>query len=307
MSPLTRAGQDPAAGPPPADPPANMPAALYVVATPIGNLEDLGRRASRILRSVALIAAEDTRTSRPLLQHIGAGARCIALHAHNEAAAAQDILARIEEGQAVALITDAGTPGISDPGARLVAAAHRAGVKVVPVPGPSAVTALVSAAGLADGRFHFEGFLPSRPTARRERLAELAGWPAAFVLFEAPHRIEESAADLAATLAGTRELLVGRELTKQFEQIARMTVADLPGWLAADANRRRGEFALLVFPPAPAARTDGEAPLSDVGLRAIAVLAEALPPRQAARLAARISGDPADALYRRAVLDRKGG
>jgi 16S rRNA (cytidine1402-2'-O)-methyltransferase len=278
------------------------------VATPIGNLEDLGRRASRILRSVALIAAEDTRTSRPLLQHIGAGARCIALHAHNEAAAAQDILARIAQGQSVALITDAGTPGVSDPGARLVAAAHRAGVKVVPVPGPSAVTALVSAAGLHEGRFHFEGFLPSRPTARRERLAELAGLPVGFVLFEAPHRIQESAADMTATLPAAREVLVGRELTKQFEQLARMTVADLPGWLAGDPNHRRGEFALLVFPPAPAAPSDGETPaqLSDVGRRAIAVLAEALPPRQAARLAAKISGDPADALYRQAVADRKG-
>src|SRR5690606_36285540 len=150
MSSITRAGQDPAAEPLPADPPASMPAALYVVATRIGNLEDLGRRAARVLRSVTLIAAEDTRTSRPLLQHIGAGARCIALHAHNEAAAAQDILERIAGGESVALITDAGTPGISDPGARLVAAAHRPGAKVVPVPGPSALTALVSAAGLAE-------------------------------------------------------------------------------------------------------------------------------------------------------------
>ncbi len=309
MSSITRAGQDPAAEPLPADPPASMPAALYVVATPIGNLEDLGRRAARVLRSVTLIAAEDTRTSRPLLQHVGAGARCIALHAHNEAAASQDILERIAQGESVALITDAGTPGISDPGARLVASAHRAGAKVVPVPGPSALTALVSAAGLAEGRFHFEGFLPSRPSARRQRLAELAALPAAFVVFEAPHRIVESAADLVATLAETREVLVGRELTKQFEQLARMPLADLPGWLAADPNHRRGEFALLVFPSPREASADGDAvpPLSEVGRRAIAVLSEALPPRQAARLAAKISGDSADELYRRAVTDRKGG
>lgn len=307
MSPLTRAGQDPAAGPPPAAPPASLPAALYVVATPIGNLEDLGRRAARILRSVSWIAAEDTRTSRPLLQGIGAGARCVALHAHNEEAATRDLLDRIAAGEPVALITDAGTPGVSDPGARLVAAAHRSGIAVVPVPGPSAVTTLLSAAGLPEGRFLFEGFLPTRPGPRRERLAALAALPVAFVLFEAPHRIEECAADLAAVVEGTREVVVGRELTKQFEQIARMAIADLPDWLAADPNRRRGEFALLVFPPPAASHDDVARPLSEVGRRAIAVLAEAMPPRQAARLAAKISGDPADDLYRQAVADRKGG
>jgi 16S rRNA (cytidine1402-2'-O)-methyltransferase len=276
------------------------------VATPIGNLEDLGRRAARILRSVALIATEDTRTSRPLLQGIGARARCVALHAHNEAQAASDILARIGQGQAVALITDAGTPGVSDPGARLVAEAHRIGVTVVPIPGPSALTTLISAAGLPEGRFLFEGFLPSRAGPRRERIATLAVQPAAFVVFEAPHRIEETAADLASTLDPAREVVVGRELTKQFEQIARMRVGDLPQWLAADPNRRRGEFALLVFAPAPAMPdgADQAARLSETGVRAMAVLSGAMPPRQAARLAAKISGDAADDLYKRAVADR---
>ena len=271
------------------------------MATPIGNLEDLGRRAARILRSVSIVAAEDTRSSRPLLQSIGVGARCIALHAHNEAEAAGDIVARILQGQAVALI--------SDPGARLVTAAHRAGVKVVPVPGASATTTLVSAAGLPDGRFLFEGFLPSRPKQRRERLAALAALPFAFLVFEAPHRIEETAADLAAAFEPARELVVGRELTKQFEQIVRMTVAELQDWLAADSNRRRGEFAVLVF--ARDERADGSGDgqggeVSEIGARAMAVLAESMPPRQAARLAARISGDAADALYRRAVSDRQG-
>jgi 16S rRNA (cytidine1402-2'-O)-methyltransferase len=277
------------------------------VATPIGNLEDIGRRAARVLRSVAVVAAEDTRTSRPLLQSVGAaGARCIALHAHNEAQAAGEIIARIAGGEAVALITDAGTPGISDPGAKLVAAAHEAGVRVVPVPGASAATTLVSAAGLPEGRFLFEGFLPSRPKHRRDRLAVLARLPFAFLLFEAPHRIEETAADLVTTLEPDRDLVVGRELTKQFEQIVRLKVGGLPQWLAEDPNRRRGEFALLVFAEEAVADPVKESArvLSDVGVLAIEVLSEALPPRQAARLAARISGDAADDLYKRAVAAR---
>jgi 16S rRNA (cytidine1402-2'-O)-methyltransferase len=278
------------------------------VATPIGNLEDIGRRAARVLRSAALIAAEDTRTSRPLLQSVGAGTRCMALHAHNEAQAAGEIVARIARGEAVALITDAGTPGISDPGARLVAAVHDAGLRVVPIPGASAATALVSAAGLPEGRFLFEGFLPSRPKHRRERLAVLARFPFAFLLFEAPHRIEETAVDLAAVLEPQRELALGRELTKQFEQIARMKVAELPHWLAEDPNRRRGEFALLVFAEATSAggspTTQAAPAVSEVGARALAVLSETMPPRQAARLASRISGDAADDLYKRAVTER---
>jgi 16S rRNA (cytidine1402-2'-O)-methyltransferase len=277
------------------------------VATPIGNLEDIGRRAARILRSVSLVAAEDTRTSRPLLQSVGAGARCLALHAHNEVEAARDVLARIAAGEAVALITDAGTPGISDPGARLVTAAHEAGVRVVPIPGPSAATALVSVAGLPDGRFFFEGFLPSRPKHRRERLAVLARLPCAFLLFEAPHRIEETAADLAAVLEPQRDLVVGRELTKQFEQVVRLTVEALPSWLAADPNHRRGEFALAVFAAgeAEAAATGSGGEVSEAGIRAIAVLSGSMPPRQAARLAAQISGDAADDLYRHAVARRQ--
>jgi 16S rRNA (cytidine1402-2'-O)-methyltransferase len=310
MPPFTSAGTTTAEEPRPADVSVSLSAALYVVATPIGNLEDLGRRAARILRSVAVIAAEDTRTSRPLLQSIGAGARCIALHAHNEAQVAGELVARVAQGEAVALITDAGTPGISDPGARLVAAAHEAGVRVVPIPGASAATVLVSAAGLPEGRFLFEGFLPSRPKHRRDRLAVLAAMPFAFLLFEAPHRIEETAADLAAVIEPDRPLVLGRELTKQFEQIVRMPVAALPAWLAAESNHRRGEFALLVFPASRSegddAGTGAEQPeLSETGLRALAVLAEVMPPRQAARLAARIGGDAADDLYKHGVMNRK--
>ena len=308
MPPSTSAGTDPAADRRPDDLPVSLSPALYVVGTPIGNLEDIGRRAARILRSVAVVAAEDTRSSQPLLRSLASPARCIALHAHNEAAAAGDIIARILQGQAVALISDAGTPGISDPGARLVAAAHDAGVKVVPIPGASATTTLVSAAGLPDGRFLFEGFLPSRPKQRRKRLAELDALSCAFLIFEAPHRIEETAADLAAAFEPQREMAVGRELTKQFEQVVRLRVGEFPAWLAEDSNHRRGEFALLLFAAAGGDRADNaERPeVSEIGIRAISVLSESMPPRQAARLAARISGDAADALYRRAVSDREG-
>lgn len=307
MPPSTSAGTDPAADPRPDDLPVSVSPALYVVATPIGNLEDVGRRAARILRSVSVVAAEDTRSSQPLLRSVGSSARCIALHAHNEAGAAGDIIARILQGQAVALISDAGTPGISDPGARLVTAAHQAGVRVVPIPGASATTTLVSAAGLPDGRFLFEGFLPSRPKQRRERLAKLDALSFAFLIFEAPHRIEETAADIAATFEPQRELVVGRELTKQFEQVVRLRVGEFPAWLAADSNHRRGEFALLLFAAAPGdADDEAQRPeVSETGARAMAVLSESMPPRQAARLAARISGDAADALYRRAVSDRE--
>lgn len=323
---------------------ALMPA-LYVVATPIGNLEDIGRRAARVLRAVDGIAAEDTRTSRVLLQHLGSRARCVALHAHNEASAAAGLIARVQAGEAIALITDAGTPGISDPGARVVDAAHRAGVRVVPIPGASAVTTLLSAAGLPDGRFRFEGFLPPRPRQRRERLAALAESPLPLLLYEAPHRIAATAADLAALWPAERPVVIGRELTKQFEQIVRLPLGRLPAWLDEDPDHRRGEFALLVYganaadrDAATGAAADGEAvaggiagrapagraPATDeatgdqaagsgapaavsaLGLRALAVLTGPLPPRQAAKLAARISGDDADRLYREAVERRKG-
>ena len=285
-----------------------MPGALYVVATPIGNLEDITTRAVRVLRTVTLIASEDTRTSRPLLQRLGIGTRMLALHTHNEVATAPALVERIRQGEAIALITDAGTPGVSDPGARLVDAVHMAGLRVVPVPGPSAMTALLSVAGLADGRFHFEGFLPSRPKARRERLEQLISSGSAFMFFEAPHRIAATAADLTGLLPEQRQIVVGRELTKQFEQIVRLAVAELPAWLAADSHHQRGEFALLVeAAPAIERGDDTAATVSELGERVLRQLTVELPPRQAARLASRISGDEADALYRRAVALRAEG
>lgn len=290
----------------PADATRTLPAALYVVATPIGNLEDMSGRAARILRAATWIAAEDTRSSRPLLQALGIGhSRCLALHAHNEARQSDRLLAMVRAGESVALITDAGTPGISDPGALLVAQAHAAGVSVIPIPGASAATTLLSAAGLPGGRFFFEGFLPARPRLRQERLQALAASAQPFMLFEAPHRITDLAGELLQTLQPVQEIVVGRELTKRFEQIVRMPMAALPDWLAADANHRRGEFALLIF--APPASTDAEpAPaVTPLGLKALQILGESLPPRQAARLAARISGDQADALYQ-AHLQQRG-
>ncbi len=254
------------------------------------------------------IAAEDTRSSRPLLQSLGIGPqRCLSLHSHNEEARTDSLLARILAGDSVALISDAGTPAISDPGALLVAAAHAAGIRVVPVPGASATTALVSAAGLARGRFLFEGFLPTRNKQRRERLTSLAQLAHPFLIFEAPHRIEALAEDLLAVLDPARPVVIGRELTKRFEQIVRMPLAELPDWLAADDNHRRGEFALLILEAAqPETGTESEsgAP-SAIGVQAMRVLAAEMPPRQAAKLAARISGDASDLLYRTHLSQNK--
>lgn len=286
----------------------SLPGGLYVVGTPIGNLEDITARAVRVLRSVSMIATEDTRTSRPLLQRLGIGTRTTALHTHNETAAAPGLVARIAAGDAIALITDAGTPGVSDPGSRLVDAVHDAGLPVIPVPGPSAITTLLSVAGLADGRFRFVGFLASRPKLRREQVADLVASDQAFMLFEAPHRIAAMADDLADLVPAGRRVVIGRELTKQFEQIARMAASDLPAWLAEDANRLRGEFVLLIeaAPETDDAASETAKAVGELGRKALLALAAELPPRQAARLAGRISGDDADALYRLAVSMKSG-
>jgi 16S rRNA (cytidine1402-2'-O)-methyltransferase len=275
-----------------------LPAGLYVVATPIGRLSDIGLRASDVLRRVDVVAAEDTRTSRVLLDHLGARPTLIASHEHNEARSAQAIVERVRAGQRVALISDAGTPGISDPGARVVAAIHAAGLPVIPVPGPSAITTLLSAAGFAEPRFRFEGFLPTRPKARRERLALLARSDAVVVLYESPHRIVEMVDDLAATLEPGRTVVIGRELTKRFEQIHRCDAGGLPAWLADDADHRRGEF-VVAFDAAPAAIADPQS--ADALLDA---LCAELPVRQAARIAARATGLRANDLYKRAVALR---
>lgn len=273
---------------------------LYVVATPLGNLGDLTARAREVLCQVPWVAAEDTRHSALLLRHIGSAARLFAVHEHNEAAAADSVLARLAAGEAVALVTDAGTPAISDPGARLVARVRAAGAPVVPLPGPCAAIAALSVSGLAIDQWLFVGFLPSRAKARESELSRLAGLPCALVFYEAPHRILETATALVAGLGGARQVAVARELTKLFETVAVMPLAELEGWLAADTNRQRGEFVLIVEAAAVAA--DGEAAES---LRVLHLLLEdGLSVRQATHLTQRLVGGAHKTLYDAALAWR---
>ncbi len=273
--------------------------ALYVVATPIGNLADITLRALEILRRADLVACEDTRHARHLLDHHGIRTATLALHQHNENEAAQKLIAALDAGKCVALISDAGTPGVSDPGARAVAAVRAAGIRVVPLPGANAAIAAISAAGLCevdDQRFLFVGFLPAKVGARRAAITELAPLAAALVFYEAPHRVLETVADLAALLPG-REIIIARELTKLFEQIERLPLSDACAWLTADANRQRGEFVLIVSAPLPAP----EATLDPAAERVLNILLAELPLKQAAKLAATISGAPKNTLYAHAL------
>jgi 16S rRNA (cytidine1402-2'-O)-methyltransferase len=275
---------------------------LYVVATPLGNLRDVTLRAIDVLGSVDRIGAEDTRVTATLLAHLGIATRPFAVHMHNEAARAAEIVAALGSGASVALVSDAGTPGISDPGARIVRAVLDAGHPVVPVAGPSAVAAAVSAAGLDATRFVFVGFLPAQAKARRELLASLAGLPMALVFFEAPHRVRATVAALAEALDPGRDLVVARELTKAFETIARLPLRDAAAWIAADANRERGEFVLIV--DAPPARSPGTDIPADA-LSWLDALAQELPPSRAAKIVAERTGAPRDALYARALARTK--
>jgi 16S rRNA (cytidine1402-2'-O)-methyltransferase len=265
---------------------------LYVVATPIGNLTDLSSRARDVLASVDVIAAEDTRHTRGLLSHFGIERALVSLHEHNERRVLDDLVQRLRAGESVAQVSDAGTPLVSDPGFHLVRAAQDAGIRVVPVPGPSAVLAALAAAGVPTDRFVFEGFLPSKEGARRKRLQELAAEPRTLVFFEAPHRIAETLADLAAIFGAHREAAVARELTKTFETIRRAPLAELAAWVNEDANQRRGELVLVVH---GAPETEGE--LDAEALRVLKLLAAELPPRQAAALAAEITGKKKNLLY----------
>jgi 16S rRNA (cytidine1402-2'-O)-methyltransferase len=268
------------------------------VATPIGNLSDLSLRAIEVLSGVDLIACEDTRHARHLLEHHGINTRVTAVHQHNEAGAAQKLVDLIAQGQRVALISDAGTPGISDPGARTVAAVQAAGLRIVPIPGASAAITAMSAAGLADTPFHFVGFLPAKVSARRTAISALTDIPAALVFYESPHRI----ADLLEVLGGEREIVIARELTKLFEQIVRLPLDQAAQWLAADSNHARGEFVLIVSAPPP--RTDDE--LSTEAQRVLRVLLAELPTKSAAKLAAEITGASRNSLYARALALKDG-
>jgi len=274
--------------------------ALYVVATPIGNLADITLRALHVLALVDAVACEDTRHTQHLLRACGierAGAQLLAVHQHNEAEAAAAVIDHLRHGLRIAYVSDAGTPAVSDPGARLVAAVRAASLPVVPLPGASSVTTLLSAAGMAqDGGFVFAGFLPTKAAERERAVAQLAADARAVVLLEAPHRIEALAAALA--VLGDRPVTFGRELTKQFEEIATVPASDGPAWLAADAHRTRGEFVLVVH-GAPVAADAGH------DERVLRLLLAELPLKTAVRLAADITGRPKNSLYDAALALRK--
>lgn len=267
-------------------------AALYVVATPIGNLEDITYRAVRLLAEADLVVAEDTRRSRILLEHYDIRQPMISLHEHNEQERIPELLNRLSSGESMALISDAGTPLISDPGYRLVREAASAGVPVIPVPGPSSVTAALCVAGLPTDRFAFEGFLPARPGNRRKQLAGLAREPRTLVFFESSHRIEACLADMRETFTGARQAVICRELTKQFETVLRGSLDELIARLEQSARQRKGEFVMVI----EGARESGES-LDSMDLAR--QLLEYLPASQAARVAARVVGGNRRDIYER--------
>ena len=266
------------------------------MATPVGNLGDISRRALEILGSVDAVAAEDTRVTGRLLAHFGIAKRLIAVHEHNERRAVASVLALLTSGRSLALTCDAGTPGVSDPGAIVVAAARAAGFPVIAVPGPNAAVAALSVSGMAAPHFLFYGFLPPKAAARRRELAALARLPFALVFHEAPHRVEESVADMCAALGGKRRIVLARELTKLFESVHSCTLAEARGWLASDPMRRKGEFVLIVEGAGQEKEIeDGRAH------RALTVLLDELPLKQAVNLAARITGGKKNELYQLAL------
>jgi 16S rRNA (cytidine1402-2'-O)-methyltransferase len=275
---------------------------LYVVATPIGNLGDLGLRAWETLVRADVIAAEDTRESRTLLDAWGIATPLMAAHRHNEAAAAQAICERLAQGQRVALVSDAGAPAVSDPGARIVRAVREAGYAVVPIPGPSAVIAALMASGVTSDEnpaYVFAGFPPSKSAARQRWLAQWCGLPAPVVMFESPHRLAATLADLLEVCGPQRDVTIDRELTKRFEEIATLQLGKARDWMQAQPHRGQGEFVLIAHAaPAPAQEGNEVDPSTDALLDA---LLESVSVRDAARIASRVSGLPRDVLYARAL------
>lgn len=270
-----------------------MEPALYIVATPIGHLADISLRGIEVLRGCALIAAEDTRRTGQLLHAQDIATRMLAYHEHSAPAVAQKILDTVHGGRAVALVSDAGTPTISDPGYRLVRAAQEGGIRVVPVPGACAAIAALSASGLPSDRFAFEGFLPNRREARRKRLSDLVNASATLIFYEAPHRLRETLADMAELAGEAREAVLARELTKSFETIRRDTLSALLRWVDEDANQSRGEIVLLLAPAPRAPARELDAALSDLLL----AMAEQMPARAAAKLLSAYSGIRTKTLY----------
>jgi len=282
---------------------ANSPlGSLYVVATPIGNLDDISARALTILRNVALIAAEDTRHSARLMQHFGIGTPLTACHEHNERDQGGRFLARMLAGDDVALISDAGTPLISDPGYHLVRQARAAGIAVVPVPGACALIAALSAAGLPSDRFIFEGFLPAKSAGRRARLEQVKEESRTLIFYEAPHRILECLQDMQAVFGDERPALLARELTKTFETLKGMPLAELAAWVASDSNQQRGECVVLV---AGWQAPEGEDAVSAEAVRVLNLLLAEMPLKRAAALAAEITGVRKNLLYQVALEQQK--
>jgi 16S rRNA (cytidine1402-2'-O)-methyltransferase len=277
------------------------PSALYVVATPIGNLADLSLRAIHVFVTVDALACEDSRVTGFLLRHLGIEKPLITLHEHNEHVAAQGVVARLARGQRVAYASDAGTPAVSDPGARLVAAVAGAGFRVLPIPGASSAVAAISVAGDVDAHgFRVCGFLPSKGRLRIQAIQAACADPAMQAWFEAPHRIEAFAAELALR-APERRVTICRELTKQFETVATMASGQIPAWLASDPRRCRGEFVVVLHSRAANTAPDS---LTEAALHALDILLRELPVKQAVALAARISGAPRNALYAHALSQR---
>ncbi|WP_299591278.1 16S rRNA (cytidine(1402)-2'-O)-methyltransferase [uncultured Microbulbifer sp.] len=268
-------------------------AVLYIVATPIGNLADMVPRAIEVLQSADLVAAEDTRHSQRLFSHFSIETPLVAYHDHSDDQRTTKILQRLEEGQTIALISDAGTPLISDPGYRLVREARERGFKVVPIPGPCAFVAALSAAGLPSDRFTFEGFLPSKSLAREKALQALGGETRTMVFYEAPHRVLDTLEAMCEVFGGAREAVIARELTKAFETIHLLPLAELVEWVRADSNQQRGEIAVLVR----GAAEEKSSALDAESERVMTLLLAELPPKRAAALAAEITGVNKKLLY----------
>ncbi|WP_281648601.1 16S rRNA (cytidine(1402)-2'-O)-methyltransferase [Parendozoicomonas sp. Alg238-R29] len=276
---------------------------LYIVATPIGNLGDLSPRAKDVLMSVDVIAAEDTRHTSRLLSHFGIKRPLLACHDYNERGRSEQIVRRLQDGESIALVSDAGTPLISDPGYHLVNAVREADLKVVPIPGACAMVAALSVSGMPSDRFFFEGFLPAKGAGRRKRMTELADFPHTWIVYESPHRIVDMLDDMAQELGGDRRLVLARELTKTFETVLSGTVSELQDILAEDENQRRGEFVVLVHgAEKPEILDDG---LSEEARRTLGVLVRELPMKQASQIASKLTGVKSKLLYK-AGLAMKG-
>jgi len=277
------------------------PGALYVVATPIGNLGDMSQRAIEVLQNVELIAAEDTRHSKALLNHFQIQTRCIAVHEHNERKASPAILEKLQQGQNIALISDAGTPLLSDPGFFLVREAIYKGIKIIPIPGPSAVIAALSAAGLPTDRFHFEGFLPSKTHARTQKLESLITESATLIFYEAPHRIIDTLVDMQSVFGGQREIVLAREISKTFETFLRGSIDTVLGAASADKNQQKGEMVILLHGAEPKDKNE----LNDEAIRVLGILLKNHSVKEASALASEITGVKKNRLYDFAIKHRE--